>query len=154
MVKLILVTGLVVTLLFGIAAAQEPGDLGLGIILGEPTGLTAKVWVEEEIGLVAAAGWSIEKKEYFHLHGDYLFHDFDTFKVEKGKLAFYYGPGIRVKLSNSDKTKLGIRAVGGLDYIFGKHPLDIFFELVLLVNVVPKTESDLNCGIGVIYYFH
>lgn len=154
MLKVISVVSLFIMLVASIAVAQEPGDLGVGIILGEPTGLTGKVWLEEDIALDAACAWSFEDKGYFHLHTDYLFHDFDVFDVKKGRSAFYYGPGIRVKFSDTDKTKAGIRAAAGITHILQKHPLDVFIEIAILLDLVPSTKSGFNAGIGFRYYFH
>ena len=153
MVKVVSVISLFIMLFGSIAVAQEPGDLGVGIILGEPTGLTAKMWIEEDVALDVAAAWSFENKGYFHLHTDYLFHDFEALNAKKGKSAFYYGPGIRMKFSDTEKTKVGIRAVGGITHILEKHPLDVFIEVALLLDLVPSTKSGFNAGIGFRYYF-
>ncbi|MFH1239534.1 MAG: hypothetical protein V1653_05410 [bacterium] len=156
-IKLALLTGLLVVLSSGLALAQEPepGDLGVGIVLGEPTGVTGKMWIDDDIALDTAMAWSFEKKGYFHLHGDYLFHDpFSRLEAEQGKFLLYYGPGFRMKFSDDDKTRIALRVVGGLDYIFQDRPLDAFFEIAALVDVIPKTKADLNAGIGIRYYFH
>jgi hypothetical protein len=156
-IRLALLAGLLVVLSCGLALAQEPepGDIGVGIVLGEPTGVTGKMWIDNDIAIDTAMAWSFEKKGYFHFHTDYLFHDpFKRLEVDKGKFLLYYGPGLRMKFSDVDKTRIALRAVGGLDYIFDGRPLDAFFEIAALIDVIPETEADLNVGIGIRYYFH
>src|SRR5262245_41316938 len=49
---------------------------GLGIIVGEPTGVSAKIWVGGNTALDAAAAWSFADEGALHLHGDFLAHAF------------------------------------------------------------------------------
>ncbi|MFH1783531.1 MAG: hypothetical protein ABH868_01330 [bacterium] len=154
MKKLFFITAVAILLLPAAALAVGPGDIGLGLILGEPTGLSAKLWLDKDVAVDAAVAWSLESTTYFHLHTDYLFHDFDAFDVKKGELAFYYGPGARIKMHKHRKTRVGLRATGGINYIVPKHPIDLFFEIAILVDVIPDTEADFNAGLGMRYYFH
>ena len=56
-------------------------------------------------------------------------------------------------MSDTDKTKAGIRAVGGITHIPEKHPLDVFIEVAILLDLVPATKAGFNAGIGFRYYF-
>jgi hypothetical protein len=132
------------------ASAQVSG-FGLGIILGEPTGISAKLWKGETTAIDAAAGWSSGKNSVLHLHADYIFHNFNLIDVQKGKLPFYYGIGGRVKFA--DDTKVGIRIPVGMNYIFAGAPFDIFLELVPLLDLMPDTEFDIKAGLGARYFF-
>jgi len=126
-------------------------DFGVGIILGEPTGISFKFWTGTNSAFDAATAWSIGNKKVFHLHMDYLRHSFGFTDVEKGKLPFYYGIGTRIKFEKD--TRVGIRFPLGLEYIFEKAPLDIFLEVVPLLNLIPSTDFDINASIGFRYYF-
>ncbi len=55
--------------------AQNSG-LGVGMILGEPTGLSAKMWTGKMTAFDAAAAWSFGDEGALHLHADMLFHNF------------------------------------------------------------------------------
>ena len=55
------------------AWAQE--GLGLGIILGEPTGISFKSWLSTTTAFDMAAAWSFVDEDALHLHGDYLVHN-------------------------------------------------------------------------------
>ena len=67
------------------AGAQDTG-IGLGVIAGEPTGLSAKFWLNKTGAIDAAAAWSVTGSNKFQLHADYLYHFFDLIPVPKGKL--------------------------------------------------------------------
>jgi hypothetical protein len=126
-------------------------NFGLGFILGEPTGLSIKKWIGSNIAIDGAAAWSFGRKNSLQLHADCLFHIFNLVKVEELKFPLYYGIGSRVKFN--DDTRVGIRFPLGINYIFDKAPVDIFLEVVPILNVAPATEFDLNGAVGVRYYF-
>ncbi len=145
-----LVISLVATVIFaGSAFAQ--GTFGLGLIVGEPTGVSAKWWLTDRTGVDAAAAWSFSDDSALHLHADYLFHNFDLIDVSKGQLPVYFGVGGRVKFES--KSRLGIRVPVGLAYIFEDMPLDLFAEIVPLVDLIPDTDFTLNGSIGIRYFF-
>jgi len=132
------------------SSAQDSG-IGLGIILGEPTGVSFKSWVGRRQAFDVAVAWSFEGEGAIHIHADYLFHNFRLFLIEKGDLVLYYGIGARVKTLN--KTQVGVRIPLGLSYLFERDPIEIFFELGPIMNVTPKTLFRMTTGVGVRYYF-
>ena len=141
------------------AVAQDRG-FGLGIVVGEPTGISLKSWQSRTTALDVALAWSFAGNDFVQLHGDYLSHNFSLLKVEQGQLPFYYGIGGRLKLINLDdkkngdnKTRIGVRLPFGLAYLFEKVTLDLFVEAVPILDLVPETEFDLNAAIGVRYFF-
>lgn len=141
---------LIILLISSRAAAQESG-FGAGVILGEPTGLSFKSWLSSQTAVDFGLAWSFGHEDSFHLHGDYLIHNFNLFKTKKGKLLFYYGIGGRLKAQK--KNRVGIRIPVGISYLIEKAPLDIFFELAPLLDLAPATEFGLNAGLGIRYYF-
>lgn len=151
MKKLILVITLLAAVLCVQAEAQNDSGFGIGVILGEPTGISGKMWMSQTTALAGAAAWSFSGDAAVHLHLDYIFHSFDVIKVDKGRLPIYYGIGGRIKLA--DESKFGIRIPVGLDYLFKDAPLDLFLEVVPMLELAPDTEFDLNGGIGIRYFF-
>jgi hypothetical protein len=134
----------------GPARAQE--GLGLGIIAGEPTGLSLKTWLSPKTAVDAAAAWSFVDQGAFHVHADYLVHDYGVFHVDRGALPLYYGVGARLKVQNQDPL-VGVRVPVGVDYLFAEHPIDLFFELVPILDVTPATRLNLNASVGGRYFF-
>lgn len=81
----------------GTATAQangNGGNFGLGVMVGEPTGISLKSWNNDRSAFALGAAWSFGRYDALHLHGDYLLHNWFN-DVEDGALAFYYGIGAR-----------------------------------------------------------
>ena len=130
--------------------AQSSG-VGLGLIVGEPTGISFKYWTGSTTAFDAALAWSFIDGGAFHIHGDYLFHNMRLISVPEGLLPFYYGIGARIKTAND--TKLGVRVPLGLAYLFQSAPVDIFLEIVPILDLTPKTDFAINAALGARYYF-
>ncbi len=134
-------------------------DLGVGVIVGEPTGLSVKYWLDDQQALDGAVGWSFSGEDSFHLHADYLVHRFDFFKNPKDAeglagTAFYYGVGARLKdKDHDDDTAFGIRIPLGITHLFADAPFDLFAEIVPLVDLTPDVDLDLNVAVGLRFYF-
>ncbi len=152
MVRFVVTLALLVTLFSCTTTAAQDRGFGLGIILGEPTGLSFKKWRSDTTAIGGAVAWSFGKKNELHLHGDYLVHNLDVFRSQKDKLAPYYGIGGRIKIIK-DESRLGVRIPLGINYIFEKAPLDIFLEFVPLLDLVPSTDFEVNGAIGIRYFF-
>jgi hypothetical protein len=149
---ILLVMALALASITNISQAQtNSGDFGLGVILGEPTGISAKYYTGGSNALAFGAAWSFGRNANMHLHADYLIHRFDLIEVEKGRLPLYYGIGGRVRFA--DESTVGIRIPIGLSYYFQNDPLEIFFEVVPILDLTPATNFSGNGGIGLRYYF-
>ncbi len=150
-VKIVIVALLV--LFSGIALAAENNNLGLGVILGDPTGITGKYFLSAESAIDAGAGWETSGDDRFHVYADYLFHINDLFEVGKGSLPLFFGAGLRFISLEDDDDELGIRLPVGLEYVFPKLSIRIFGELVPVLELTPDTEFDLDAGVGIRYFF-
>lgn len=131
--------------------AQETG-VGLGIILGEPTGFSFKGWTGPANAIDGALAWSFERGNAFHLHADYLWHNFDVFRT-RDRIPLYYGVGARIKSGSDDNgyhydTRFGLRGVIGVDFFIPRAPLDAFLEIAPIMDLTPATELSFNAGIG------
>ncbi len=134
------------------SVASAQGKYGLGIIVGEPTGISAKMKIDETNSFDAAVGWSFNKYGAVHLHGDYLHN---IIKVGPN-FPIYVGIGGRIKMSSGSEedSKLGIRFPIGIVYQLPNKPFDMFFESVPILNIIPKSEFDWNAAAGARYYFN
>ena len=70
-----------------IITAQESG-FGIGIMIGEPTGLSMKQWLNSSNAIDAGVGWSFTENGSIHLHADYLYHNYDLIKISDAKIPF------------------------------------------------------------------
>jgi len=147
--KKIVLASLITLFSFGVFA-QDSG-LGLGLIFGEPTGLSAKMWTSERTALDAAVAWSFSGLGFFHIQSDFLIHNYELLPVSKGKLPVYYGLGAFIAFSS--ELGLGIRVPFGLAYQFEGAPVDLFGELVPGLSLLPDLGLYFGGGIGVRYFF-
>jgi hypothetical protein len=150
-----ILTGLISTCAF----AQD--KLGLGVILGEPTGFSVKYWLDEEHAIDGAAAWSFWDGDGFQLQGDYLWHNFDLLENPggvNGKLPVYFGVGARLKFRDGegrhddDDTVFGIRAPFGISYLFDGEPFDLFAEVAPILDLAPDVELNVSLAVGMRFY--
>lgn len=143
--------------------AADKGTFGLGVILGEPTGIAAKLYLKDDQAIQAAVG-SAFIGGGLQLHADYVFHPWILQQRDGFVMPLYLGPGLRaIEYSSgrnaSDKSfALGLRAVAGVLFDFkGNVPLDAFAEVAGVFEYEFKSGKGvgaaLNAGIGVRYYF-
>ena len=151
MLKSKLVTIFFLVFFVSITNAQSNG-IGLGLIVGEPTGISGKLWTSSTSAFDAALAWSFVDENAFQIHADYLFHNIRLITIPDGKLPFYYGIGARLKTSND--IKLGVRVPLGLAYLFQNVPIDIFVEVVPILDLIPKTDFQINAALGARYFFN
>ncbi len=137
-------------------ASGQTGKTGVGIIIGEPTGISAKHFLSQRDAISGALAWSLAEESRIHLHADYLRHDFrilqNELDINEGQLPLYYGIGGRVSI-NDDDSQAGVRFVIGVSYIFENEPFDAFFEIAPIMDLVPETELNANAGIGIRFWF-
>lgn len=137
----------------------EKGTVGLGLIFGEPTGITGKLYLADDRAVQAAVGGSFYA-DAWQLTSEYLLHpwilqDRDTFV-----LPVYVGPGLRFMYYNEGRGgdahfAIGVRAVVGMLFDFKTVPLDVFVEVggVLEYDFEEGFGPGFNVGAGVRYYF-
>jgi hypothetical protein len=141
-------------LLVGMLAldARAQNELGVGIIVGEPTGLSVKQWISGQHAIDGGLAWSFSHEDRIQIHGDYLYHRVHSFSTEdlEGRIPFYFGFGGRAILG--EDAVLGARFPFGIGKTLASAPLELFVEIVPVLNLAPDTEFDLNGALGVRYY--
>ena len=142
--------------------SEEKGTFGVGLLIGEPTGICAKLYLKDDQAVQFALGSDFVAGG-FQVQADYVFHPWILEERDSFTLPVYLGPGVRV--FDYDKGRggnsffaVGIRAVGGIMFDFKNVPLDAFLE-VAVVGEYGFSSSEggfgvaLNAGAGVRYYF-
>ena len=133
--------------------AQDKG-LGVGIIIGQPTGFSVKSWLNPQNALDFGLGFSFAKNDNTaHIHADYLWHSFTAIQATE-KFVVYYGPGLKLKTGKNNDAQLGIRGVLGLDWMSSQMPIDVFMEIAPVFNFVPGTGFKIDAAFGARYYFY
>lgn len=132
--------------------AQQRG-FGLGVILGDPTGISAKLFTESGNAVDFGLGYSFtSSNSILDFYADYVFHNYDWIKSTE-KFVVYYGPGARLNL-NENQSRLGVRGVIGILWIPSGSRFDLFVEIAPILDVIPATKFDLNGGIGGRFFFN
>ncbi len=163
--KNFLLFGMVLFLMIIVAkpiAAQDRG-FGMGLILGEPTGLSAKLWTSKinafDFGLGVGLGGDRIKYEgdydntgRIHFHMDYLWHSFNAISSTE-RFPLYYGIGGRFNSGGGYENSIGVRGVFGIAWFPRATPIDVFFELVPVFQVTPLTGLGIDAGLGLRYFF-
>jgi hypothetical protein len=139
---------------FGTATAgSNSSGFGLGIMLGEPSGLSGKLWSGGNNAFDFGLAWSTGKNSGMAFHADYVWHKMDMINVDEGALPFYYGVGVRYRDRDNSDDNIGIRVPFGLDYLFAQSAFDVFLEIVPILDLSPDTDFDINVAIGGRYFF-
>lgn len=128
--------------------AQNANDFGAGVVIGGPTGATAKLWLDGSRALDMGIGFNSDVSIY----GDYLWHSWGVLpQPAEGKLPVYLGLGAQIR--DSDHDNFGLRAVAGIAYWLPRHPVEIFFEIVPVLHFNRDDNADVNASVGLRYYF-
>lgn len=128
-------------------------EFSLGVVLGEPTGISLKVSPSKNLAHDVALNFNTADN-YLYVSWDVLKYDYTkiTSKELTGSFPIFYGLGLRA-INIGEELHLGIRFVFGLEYIFSDIPFNIFVKLVPTINVVPSTRASIAPAIGIRYIF-
>jgi hypothetical protein len=149
---------------------------GLGLELGEPTGLTGKYFLSPSGALDFGVGWLYQHYYYgdgVNLYADYLWHPTSLVSAQAFELPFYIGVGARFwsfdycdPNPNPDicyrGSSLGVRIPLGIAFDFNNVPLDIFFQLVPVIDFVngdyydryrDRTHIGIDFSAGIRFWF-
>lgn len=125
---------------------------GVGAILGNPTGLNGKYWLDNKTAIDGGGGFSFGNHTDFSLYSDYLYHRDGAFYFnDVYSLDLYYGVGGRMEFS--DDIELGVRLPVGLAHMLEVKEADVFAEIAPVVDFIGKTGLEINLGFGARYYF-
>lgn len=132
----------------GSVRAQKAGAAGAGVILGNPTGVTGKLWMTDTQAFDAGLGVST----HLAVYGDYLWHGWSVLpQPPEGRLPVYLGLGAQVRAFHD--AEFGIRTVVGLAYWLPRNPVELFVEFVPVFRLTPDDSVGLDGGLGLRYYF-
>jgi hypothetical protein len=145
------------------AFAQDHG-FGLGLMIGEPTGLSAKVWISPVHALDFGLGWSVggnwigkqrghdDRARRVHYHMDHLWHSFSAIDANQ-RFPLYYGIGARLNAGAGYDESLALRGVIGIVWLPVDTVADFFFEIAPSFELLPESAFGLDASLGVRYYF-
>lgn len=134
------------------ANVYAQGDLGVGLSLGNPTGLSVKYWLDDTEAIGGGLGWASPDTMTFR-YTPTISSTASTSsgpKKRQGEPRFTTG-SVRIKDKRHD-TAFGIRIPLGISYMFAEQPFDLFAEIVPVVDLAPDVDLDLDIAIGFRFY--
>ena len=135
------------------SAQDQRPRLGVGFLLGEPTGLSMELELNRTHSLDAVVSYSLVQGR-LHLHSDYLVRVHKHRHThELGSIVPYFGLGARLALGEDKEDGLSVRIpVGAINFSL-KRRLGVFFELAPGISVLPDTDFVMGAALGARYYF-
>ncbi len=137
-------------------------SFGVGLIVGEPTGFSAKYYLGPSTALDFALGEFDEFRDDNDLgvHVDFLLHPLVLATTDPFLLPLYFGLGGRLVDDDNgdanDNLRLGIRGPVGVELDFNRVPIDVFFELAIIIDLINDDNDDdveVDAAIGARWYF-
>jgi hypothetical protein len=137
-------------------ARADANGLGLGLMLGEPTGISGKLWLDP----VHAIDFALGSFGYYvgspydgvNIHADYLWHYYGIFGDRASeayrRMPLYLGAGAVF----STPGVAGVRGVMGVTYLFDA-PFDLFLEIAPTLVLAPSVGLGTDAGFGGRFYF-
>src|SRR5262245_12339797 len=129
---LLLVLGFWLVLGATTASAQDK-KLGVGLRVGEPSGLNGRYMLAEKAGIEATLGTSFLNRFgccFFEAQGLFIYSPFVPYRNDKFDLPLYVGAGVLIDIdSNFSFLALGARVPVGVTLDLKSSPWQAFFEL-------------------------
>ncbi len=148
---------------------------GLGLELGQPTGLTGKYFLSESNALDFGVGYIYHSYWYgddgLHLYLDYLWHPASLVSARAFELPFFIGVGGRFWDFDYCRRRgecgyggsaFGIRVPLGIAFDFNEVPLDIALNIVPTIDFVSgdyydqyrnRTHFGIDVSVAIRYWF-
>lgn len=144
-----------------IPAFGNSKNIGLGAVVGQPTGLTAMYTLSMHRAIDLTVSYDFSRNfDSFLFMGDYLFRKPDTLQIDTIDFGWYWGVGFYYayfsfgnQILNLDAYEIGPRIPVGLFYSFPNFPVEVFVELGVGLAVLPGVRFTPTAGIGGRYFF-
>ncbi len=140
--------GLVIAITCLCASAGERSETGIGLILGEPSGVNAQFFWSSRSAVDITAAWSFD--DWFQVMGDYQVYDYILDAPREWKWT--YGVGAYLALPDNESGTMGLRIPLGIKYHFPHSNIDVWVEAAPALQVAPDTKGLLQGGLGLTYW--
>lgn len=133
----------------GTVASSHAQNVGVGGQLGEPSGVTLKLYEPDAPSYDFLAAWSLQDDSVL-LNGHVLFENRIATSNLNKPLEWFVGPGAFVE--GGGNGGVGISGTIGLDLILTDH-VSVYGRITPRLSLVPGTEGDVGGGLGLRYFF-
>ncbi|MCB9672586.1 MAG: hypothetical protein H6736_12670 [Alphaproteobacteria bacterium] len=146
-----------------LATDRDGHPVGLGLVVGQPTGVTGKVYLDRRAQAVdfavASTPWA-----GLYSHVTYLWHPSVIASSGNLDVEWHVGvggllwtgdvfPGDPHPWADGDDLALGVRAPIGLDFNLADPRFQFFGDAALVAIAVPHVHPGIDASIGARYYF-
>ena len=135
-------------------ASSDRGKVGIGVVLGAPTGFSIKYWENQRIAYQGSIGGMFNGG--LMIGADCLLHQ-NVFR--NSQAPFYYGGGMFLGDAGfggpdylHSRVALGIRAAFGVDYVSREYPFDVAVELGPSLLLTPSVGMGVQLSVAFRFY--
>lgn len=131
------------------------GPRGIGLFLGQPTGLTFEMDLSRDSWLDFKAAWNLAGGNGgfdILLQGNYEYAFPGMVTIDRFSLTPFFGAGAVVSVNDAG-VGIGVRVPGGISWRFESIPLELFLEAGIDVYLFPAFDIGGSGGLGVRYRF-
>jgi hypothetical protein len=137
-------------------AQRSSGSVGVGGQLGDPSGVTLKIYNAGAPSYDVLGAWS-SVNEFFFLNAHALFEEPISADNLDQPLEWYVGPGGFVGTFDNGgpfggEAVIGVSGTIGLQMVLADH-FEIYLQATPRFALIPETEGDIGGGLGLRYYF-
>lgn len=135
-------------LLCSFALAEEKKETGIGLVIGEPSGLNGQFYWSAKSAIDVTVAWSW--KDWLFTSVDYQRYDYLMDWPREWKWT--YGLGGYVTLPENSDGTVGLRIPLGLQYHFPHSNLAAWGEVAPALEIAPDTQPQFQFGVGLTYW--
>jgi hypothetical protein len=144
---------LVILFVLGLSSSARAESIGLGVFLGQPTGLDIKIGLQGRSAIDIVLGANrFDEPRVSYGHVQYL----ALLGVAHGQsvnVPFRLGVGGAVFALTEDNTTLAARVPLQIGLRFRRTPLEIYGEVAFVILFNDGTDTDIDGGLGLRVYF-
>jgi hypothetical protein len=138
-------------------AGTGPSEMGLGLILGSPTGVSLGYRPSGQSHIVnVGLAWNFPQQRV-HAHVDYLRTVYVLEDPNAPSISFPLNVGVGARFHSWDgsgsKASVGVRIPLQMTMVPHHQPFDVFLELVPVLLLYPETKMRLDGALGARYFF-
>jgi hypothetical protein len=129
----------------------QSARVAVGAVVNSPTGVSAKVWLNDEVAVDGALSFEVSDFSNFYFHADALLHS----ETDNTNLLIHYGLGSRLFWSDlNNDVRAGLRVPAGVSYIIDNTDFEGFFEIAPTLDFSPDFLFGFGGAVGMRVYLN
>ncbi len=146
---------LLVVLVFSQKTDAQDRSFGIGGMLGDPYGVSFKLYIAEDKAIAAGLGFGIaDEISYLYITADFLLHRLYEMGWDAGSLHLYYGPGVSYYDPGFIDATISLRGPLGLGADFRDVPVGVFLEVAPYIDLSPDFYFSFMGAAGFRFYIN